>query len=64
MDYHVNIPLTKVEFSTKNNSFSPLPSTLPSRYLSSSASLFTASGDTFGAPGKQINTTLILSRLP
>lgn len=42
----------------------PIPSTLASRYLSSSASRFTASGDTFGAPGKQINTTLILSRLP
>lgn len=40
------------------------PSTLLSRYLSNSASLFTASGDTFGAFGKQINITLMLSRLP
>lgn len=40
------------------------PSTLLSRYLSNSASLFTASGDTFGAFGKQISITLMLSRLP
>lgn len=40
------------------------PSTLLSRYLSNSASFFTASGDTLGAFGKQINITLMLSRLP
>lgn len=40
------------------------PSTLLSRYLSNSASFFTASGDTLGAFGKQISITLILSRLP
>ena len=40
------------------------PSTLLSRYLSNSSSFFTASGDTLGAFGKQINITLMLSRLP
>lgn len=40
------------------------PSTLLSRYLSNSASFFTASGNTLGAFGKQINITLMLSRLP
>lgn len=40
------------------------PSTLHSRYLSNSASFFTASGDTLGAFGKQIKITLMLSRLP
>lgn len=56
------------EIGTKKDNLikclSNIPSTLPSRYLSKSASFFTASGETFGAPGKQINTTLILSRLP
>ncbi len=40
------------------------PSTRDSRYLSNSASFFTASSDTWGAFGKQTNTILILSRLP
>jgi len=40
------------------------PSTLFSRYLSSSASFFTASAETLGAFGKQIKITLMLSRLP
>lgn len=53
---------TKKDYLIK--SLSNIPSTLPSRYLSKSASFLTASGETFGAPGKQINTTLILSRLP
>ncbi len=41
-----------------------LPSTRASRNLSNSASLLTASSDTFGALGKHTTTTLMLSRLP
>lgn len=40
------------------------PSTRVSRYLSRSSSLFRASSDTLGAPGKVTNTTLMLSLLP
>lgn len=41
-----------------------LPSTRDSKYLSSSASFFTASSETLGAFEKQTSTILMLSRLP
>lgn len=41
-----------------------LPSTRDSKYLSNSASFFTASSETLGAFEKQTNTILMLSRLP